>query len=107
MNKPFTIGRVSWSTQRKGDPLPFSRVALEYWVLSSFLQRNSLTLRQLAQSQADITDDFEIRSDDLTAEGLEFMRKGYQKWLRMLDRGGDPSDTRILERELAKQRGLK
>jgi len=45
--------------------------------------------------------------DDLTVEGLEFMRTGYQKWLRMLDRGGDPSDTRILERELAKQRGLK
>lgn len=52
-----------------------------------------------------ITDSFEIRSDELTEEGLEFMRTAYQKWLRMLDRGGDPSDTRILEKELAKQRG--
>lgn len=105
MTKTFTIGRVSWSTQRKGDPLPFDRVSLEYWTVSDFLQRHALTMRQLASSLADITDDFEIRSDDLTAEGLQFMRTGYQKWLRMLDRGGDPSDTRILEKELSKLRG--
>jgi hypothetical protein len=79
-------------------------VALEYWTISDFLQRSCLTTRELAASPNDITDDFEIRSDDLTPEGLQFMRTGYQKWLRMLDRGGDPSDTRILERELAKQR---
>lgn len=106
MNKPFTIGRVAWSTQRRGDQLPFDRVALEYWTVSDFLQRHDLTVRQLAGSLSDIADDFEIRSDDLTGEGLQFMRTGYQKWLRMLDRGGDPSDTKILERELAKQRGL-
>jgi hypothetical protein len=76
-------------------------------VLAEFLQRNRLTTRQLASSEADVTDEFAIMVDDLTVEGLEFMRTGYQKWLRMLDRGGDPSDTRILERELAKQRGLK
>lgn len=76
-------------------------------MLAEFLQRNRLTTRQLASSEADVTDEFAIMVDDLTVEGLEFMRTGYQKWLRMLDRGGDPSDTRILERELAKQRGLK
>ena len=76
-------------------------------MLAEFLQRNRLKTRQLASSEADVTDEFAIMVDDLTVEGLEFMRTGYQKWLRMLDRGGDPSDTRILERELAKQRGLK
>lgn len=107
MSKPFTIGRVAWSTQRKGDPIPFDRVALEYWTISDFLQRNDLTVRQLAGSLSDITNNFEIRSDDLTEEGLHFMRTGYQKWLRMLDRAGDPSDLRILDKELAKQRGAK
>jgi len=107
MNKSFTIGRVSWSTQRKGDALPLERVALEYWIVCDFLRRHRLAVRQLAESQSDITDDFEIRSDDLTDEGLQFMRTGYQKWLSMLDRGGDPSDIHILERELTKLRKTK
>jgi hypothetical protein len=103
--KPFVIGKVSWDTKRPGNPTPPEFYYREYWVLTDFLQRNNLTVRSIAGSLCDITDDFEIRSDDLTEEGLQFMRTGYQKWLRMLDSGGDPSDTKILEREFARQRG--
>ncbi len=105
--KAFVVSRVSWHTKRPGNPDPPEFFYRWFWTITNFLQENGLVSRQLAASQSAINDDFEIRSDDLTDEGLEFMRKGYQKWLRMLDRGGDPSDTRILERELAKQRGLK
>ncbi len=105
--KPFTICRVSWLTKRPGGDYPPEWVASQFWFLTDFLQRNGLTARSLAESLVEITDDFEIRSDDLTGEGLQFMRTGYQKWLRMLDRGGDPSDTRILDKELAKLLGAK
>lgn len=105
--KPFTICRVSWLTKRPGGNYSVDWVSQKFWTLTDFLQRSSLTVRTLAHSPSDITDDFEIRSDDLTEEGLQFMRTGYQKWLRMLDRGGDPSDIRILDKELAKQRGAK
>lgn len=102
--KSFVIGKVAWDTKRQGNLTPPEFYYREYWILTDFLQRNELTVRKLANSLSEITDDFEIRSDDLSDEGVQFMRKGYQKWQRMLDRGGDPSDTRILEAELAKQR---
>lgn len=105
--KPFIVGKVAWDTKRHGNPTPPEFYYREYWALTDFLQRNQLTVRKLAHSLAEVTDDFEIRSDDLTEEGLQFMRTGYQKWLRKLDRGDDPADTRILETELAKQRGAK
>lgn len=103
--KPPVITKVSWHTKRPGNPDPPARYYLQYWEITNFLQTNGLTQHQLAESLADINDDFEIRSADLTEEGFQFMRTGYQKWLRMLDRGGDPSDTHILEKELAKLRG--
>ena len=102
---PLVITRVAWHTKRPGNPDPPERYYLQYWILADFLQRNRLTERPLAGALADIDDEFEIRSSDLTDEGFEFMRTGYQKWLRMLDRGGDPSDTRILDKELAHMRG--
>lgn len=105
--KPFTVCRVSWLTNRPGGHYSLAWVSRKFWFLTDFLQRNDLTVRPLAGSLSDITDEFEIRSDDLTEEGLQFMRTGYQKWLRMLDRAGDPSDLRILDKELAKQRGAK
>jgi hypothetical protein len=40
----------------------------------------------------------------VTAEGLQFMKQGYQKWLKAIDRGKPPDDDAILKRELAKQR---
>lgn len=103
--KPFVVTRVSWHTERPGNPDPPERYYKIYWTLAEFLLCHALTVRPIATSPSDITDDFEIRSDDLTAEGLQFMRTGYQKWLRFLDRGGDPSDARILEKELKKLRG--
>lgn len=105
--KPRAFTKVSWHIMRVGNPDPPARYYREYWILADFLQRNELVKRPLVSSQSEVTDDFEILFDDLTEEGLQFMRAGYQKWLRMLDRGGDPSDTRILDKELAKQRGAK
>lgn len=102
--KSFTLCRVSWLTQRPGGDYPLEWVVRQFWAVSDFLQRHNLTVRPLANSISDITNDFEIRSDDLTEEGLLLMRTGYRKWLRALDRGGDPSDTTILQKELAKQR---
>lgn len=103
--KSFVITRVDWHTKRPGNPDPPERYYSMHWHLTDFLQRHGLTKRVLASSLTDITDDSQIHTDDLTDEGFEFMRSGYQKWLRALDRGKDPTDTRILEKELAKLRG--
>jgi hypothetical protein len=102
IQKASVICRVASLARRPNTDSAHEWVVNKFWTVVNFLQQNGLTVRQLAESRDAITDAFELRSADLTSDGLKFMRTGYHKWLRMLDRGGDPRDARILERELAK-----
>lgn len=70
--------------------------------LVHFLQDHGLCARTLTPVGQEIADDFALLSTDLTERGLAFMRQGYQKWVKFVDRGGDPADTAILLRELGK-----
>jgi hypothetical protein len=75
------------------------------WAFVQFLQSNGLSVRKLAASRDEVDDDeFSIIADDLTPLGFAVVKASHDKWLRSIDRGCDPSDTRILEKELAKQR---
>jgi hypothetical protein len=104
----YTITKVAWYTQRKGDPFPREHVAKQFRTIARFLDENGLSSRKLLDPvDREITDEFAILSDDVTEEGHEFMGKGYIKWLNAIDRGKPPDDDTILKRELAKLRGTK
>lgn len=74
-----------------------------------FFQKHGLTERLLCGSAPDLPSGFILYLRDVTPEGLEFYRSGYIKWLRRFERSmhADPTDWKILERELAILRGAR
>jgi len=105
MEKPFTIGKVGWVLQRLPPDGSRDRVVDSFWVLHEFLRTNGLLRHTLATSRETVdNEDFAIRSDHLTDEGLAVMRAGYDRWCKALDRGTSPSKTTILEKALEKVR---
>lgn len=75
-----------------------------YTTLCRFLEENKLVTSHLVQEGQQVSDLLEVRRKEFTDEGFEFYRTGVQKWFRATDRGTSLTDTRILERELAKLR---
>ncbi|MFC7670530.1 hypothetical protein ACFQT0_26490, partial [Hymenobacter humi] len=53
-----------------------------------------------------INDESCLMRSDLTDEGFKLYQKAEQKWLRGIDRGKDPTDMGVFEKELAKLRFL-
>lgn len=72
-----------------------------YRTLARFLQDSKLTTRTLVAPDEEIPHDLKIWQSDLTQEEVELYRDAVQRWLFALDRGTDPTDTRILEQGLA------
>ncbi len=77
---------------------------VEFWALTDFLQRNGLTTRVLANTAEDIKEDFTIFSNDMTSEGLKFMRLAFYKWLDKIDGTDKRDDVSYLEKQLKKLR---
>lgn len=100
----FTVDKVGWHTQHPNEPEPLNVIRAQFWALVTFLQTQGLTTRMLAESPLAIDDDFEIASDDLTADGMRLIRAAYGRWVRRVERTGDTADTSILERALAEIR---
>lgn len=73
---------------------------------ASVLTRHCLASSDLAARYADNPEAFVIRLGDLTPEGLEFAKTGFQRWLSNTDRWKlDPpveQFAQALERQLAK-----
>lgn len=69
-------------------------------VFIDFLQKNSLTTRQILAEDEPVTAELKIYKSDLTDAGFEVVKKGYDKWLRSHDRGKPISDVTILEKAL-------
>ena len=107
MGKDYVIMQVSWLTQLQGSVHTREEIVQMFFILAQFLQKNGLVKRQLAKDEGDITDDFAIRTDDLTEEGDALLRKAESKggWLDKVDHGMDPADVRSLERALKRIRG--
>lgn len=100
MTSAFVIDQVSWHTATPGNPETREQVIRRFETLLGFLERNQLFLGR----PAPVDDDFSIASSDLTDDGLAVMKAAYDKWLRRIDRGGDPQNVDLLERAL---QGLK
>jgi len=49
--------------------------------LAHFFEVNELTTRKLLNTDGAITEDFELRSHDLTEFGMKVLRKGYKGWM--------------------------
>ena len=70
----------------------------------AFLQENGLTTRTILDSGAEASTETKIMASDLTAEGLDFVRRAEQRWFAAVDRGVPPEDTTILLSELQRLR---
>lgn len=96
MTESYTIDKISWHTDVHGNPESKSNIFKRFWIITKFLQDHNLTIRIIANSESEISDDFSIESSDLTSEGLDFMKSTYDKWIRKIDRGMDPSNVKFL-----------
>jgi hypothetical protein len=104
--KDFTIDQVSWHTKVEGNPETPESIRRRFRVVADFLQDNGLTLRVLLPSGIEPNDDFAIRTNDLTEEGLEVIKKGYDKWLKkIVNKRKNLSDVSILSKALNEIRG--
>jgi hypothetical protein len=105
MEKPFVITKVSWLTNTPGLEDQRDTIIRDHYFLAKFLQDNALVTRTLMSGMDDITDDFEVSSEDLTSDGLAVMRSAYDKWVQKIDNGMSPEDVTLLEKALKKVRG--
>lgn len=82
------------------------RVKRKLGVYLKFLQDHGLVRKTLCESVPTIPDEFKVYLRDLTPEGYELHRTGYQKWLDYLDRSidSDPANIKALEKALTKLR---
>jgi len=97
----FTVDRVDWHTETRGDPEPLESARRRFYALVSFLQREGLLVEALASCPEEIGPEFAVRSESLTPMGLELIRRAYSDWMDSVEVSGRPDDTSILERALA------
>ena len=102
----YTIDQVSWHTKSGSESR--DKTLRRFHAVAAFLQDNGLTSKPLLpDGQVQIDETFRIRSSDLTADGLELMRRYYDRWLRAVDRGKPVEDLSILKRGLSEIRARK
>jgi len=101
----YVIDNVGWHTQAEGNPETPEQINLRFRSLLLFLEKNELLSREVIVPDGPLPDSFEVRSSDLTAEGVAIMKAGYDKWLGALDHGTDPQKLTILDRALKSVRG--
>lgn len=99
--REFTIDKVAWHTQTPGNTEPPEKTRRRLRLMAEFLQQNRLTARQLLAPGEEPNEEFGIHTSDLTDLGCMVMMKGYDKWLRAVDRGRDPADMTIMIRALS------
>lgn len=101
MSTPFVISKVSWLTQTAGNEGRRNAIIQHFFSISNFLQKNGLVRHSLIIGIEDIDDNFAIKSDDLTEEGLVIMKSTYDNWIAKIDHGMDPADVSLLDQALA------
>lgn len=100
----YTIDRVDWHTSVDGNPESRERIHARFLAIAEFLRNNNLVSREILPAGKAIDDSFQIRSSDLTEEGLSLIKRAYDRWLGRIDRGQNPADVTWLARELRKLR---
>lgn len=96
----FVIDRLAWYLNKgiHHDP------RLRFRALLDFLYKNNLLQKEFDFPKDFIPDDFEMRSSQLTEEGLQLFKNVYQKWLKSIDKGKSETNVSMLEKELQKIR---
>ena len=84
-----------------------ARVTQRFETLIRFLQSHSLTTREILGECVIPNETTKLMRSDLTDEGFEVVRAGYDKWLRRMDSGKPITDISPLEKALEKQRNRK
>jgi hypothetical protein len=106
MQTEYTIDKVSWHTKIEDNPETPEQVRRRFGVVVAFLQSTGLTVRELLRPGELPSDDFGIRTSDLSPEGLQVMKLGYERWLkRIVNQRKDITDVCILSEAIAKARG--
>jgi hypothetical protein len=83
-----------------GDPTAPARYRVLAETLVGFLRENLLLAGEPPSDDSGIR----LRKSDLTEEGVLFLKKEFQSWLRSVDRGGRPDDKESLRKRLARFR---
>jgi hypothetical protein len=103
-DKPFTITSFEWDKDIEerlaagGENFDSEEVILrKLSTLARFLDENGLSTRRLTSAGGSVDRNFVLKSTDLTPEGLQLIRKGYENWER---RAKTPEDVRPLEKAL-------
>lgn len=75
--------------------IPRQLIVRRFWQYLRFLQSHGLTTRTIAGSLADVDDSTELRSRDLTPDGLRFVRRSHTRWTHRLyiDEGAKKEDA--------------
>jgi hypothetical protein len=96
----FAIDKIAWYLGKgvRHDP------HLKFQALLNFLKNHDLLVENFDFPTTPIPDNFELRANQLTEEGLKLLQKAYQKWLKSIDKGKSETDTTFLEKELKKLR---
>lgn len=100
----YTVDSVSWHLKADPDPAFHQRIRERFRAVAHFLQTNNLTTGVILPMDAEVDDNFQLKSSSLTEEGLALMRNAYSKWQKAQNKGKAPSDVTILQKELEKLR---
>lgn len=104
MTKSFVIDQVSWHTLTPGNTETREQIIQRFYSVAKYLQDNHLTIRNILSDPSDVNEEFALKSEDLTEEGVSLMKAAYDKWLRKVDQTMDSSDLKIMERALKRLR---
>jgi hypothetical protein len=100
----YTIFAVSFRHMITADEKFWSKQLAIGCTLAKFLDTNDLAVHELSKVEGGVDANFVLRKSDVTGEGLAFLKKQLDPWLKSLDRGVDVDDLRPLERRLKKFR---
>ncbi len=106
MEKDFILAKVSWLSQVERNYEFDNGLVLSFFKnLITYLQDRNLTTRTILNGCDQVTEDTNIKSSDLSDEGLALMRTSLDKWSdKVFDKGFPPHDFRYLDRQLKKIR---
>ena len=98
--KHYTIDKVGWHTKTQGNPETKESIDARFKTICSFLNENSMTVTDIFIPKTELSDGFELTTNQLTEQGMEYIKRVYDKWLKRIDNGASPLDTTYLTKQM-------
>ncbi|RZJ90568.1 MAG: hypothetical protein EOO60_08820 [Hymenobacter sp.] len=102
MEKDYIIFKVGWLTQVRGNESRIEHIHTIVKSLLGYLQKHQLVVQPILEIGEPITDELKLMRSNLTDRGFRLYKQAEQKWLKGIDRGRDPTNMGVFDRELAK-----